>query len=84
MACANSLTKITDFLPILLDEYKNDLHFIKLLNKEKIIININNDKDRESQNTFFKYFMVQEKKKNLTSISLRFYQLKKTALYCSV
>ncbi|RNA07754.1 hypothetical protein BpHYR1_004278 [Brachionus plicatilis] len=31
MACANSLTKITDFIPILLDEYKNDLHFIKLL-----------------------------------------------------
>ena len=31
MACANSLTKITDFLPILQDEYKNDLHFIKLL-----------------------------------------------------
>ena len=28
MACANSLTKITDFLPNLQDEYKNDLHFI--------------------------------------------------------
>lgn len=31
-ACANSLTKISDFSPILQDTYKNDLIFVRLLN----------------------------------------------------
>ncbi|RNA13142.1 hypothetical protein BpHYR1_019850 [Brachionus plicatilis] len=64
LACANSLTKITDFLPILLDEYNNDLHIIKLLIRFRKINNYASlGKKKQKLQSTSKIFLVKEHSK---------------------